>query len=227
MRVSLQPAFILHHRPFRETSVLLDVFTEEYGRVSLIARGVRSSRSKLKAILQPFVSLLVSWQGKGELMNLVAVESKGVPLQLRGDCLLSGFYLNELLVRLLQKQDPYPSLFLKYKKTLEALAILPLNPKSLRLFEKSLLEEAGYGLQWYVDFSTGQPLVSDNYYRYYPGHGFKEMENGQFKGECLLEFANETLMTDESLRDAKRLMRMAIALALDNYALQSKDLFIR
>src|SRR5207253_3115583 len=108
MRISLQPAFILHHRPFRETSVLLDVFSEEYGLVSLVAKGVRTHRSKLKALLQPFVPLLVSWQGKSELMNLVSAEARTTPFQLHGDCLLSGFYLNELLVRLLQKEDPHP-----------------------------------------------------------------------------------------------------------------------
>src|SRR5580693_2734969 len=105
MRILLQQAFILHHRPFRETSLLLDVFTEEHGKISLIAKGVRKHRSTLKALLQPFVPLLVSWQGKNELMNLVSVEAKGPPFQLRGDCLLSGLYVNELLVRVLQKQD--------------------------------------------------------------------------------------------------------------------------
>src|SRR4029079_13195722 len=125
MRVLLQPAFILHHRPFRETSVLLDVFSEEHGRISLVAKGVRTHRSKLKALLQPFVPLLASWQGKNELMNLVSVEANGPPFQLCGDCLLSGFYVNELLVRLLQKQDPHPRLFSYYVSTLHALTVLP------------------------------------------------------------------------------------------------------
>lgn len=226
MRISLQPAFILHHRPFRETSVLLDVFSEEHGRVSLVAKGVRTQRSKLKALLQPFVPLLISWQGKNELMHLVAAEAKGSPLQLRGDCLLSGFYINELLMRILQKQDPHPRLFSHYMSTLKELTIFPLNQSVLRIFEKKLLEEIGYGLRWYEDFSTGQPLIPDKYYQYYPGNGFKEVDNQMgFKGESLLAFAQELLTTPEYLQDAKRLMRLMIATLLGHYNLQSRELF--
>jgi DNA repair protein RecO (recombination protein O) len=228
MRISLQPAFILHHRPFRETSVLLDVFSKEHGRVSLIAKGVRTSRSKLKALLQPFVPLLVSWQGKNELMNLVSAEANGPPFQLCGDCLLSGFYINELLVRVLQKQDPHPHLFAHYVSTLKALTALPLNQGILRIFEKKLLEEMGYGLRWNEDFSTGHPLIPDQYYQYYPGEGFKHIDNqqaGSFKGESLLAFAHELLTTHAFLQDAKRLMRIVISTLLGNQPLQSRELF--
>jgi DNA repair protein RecO (recombination protein O) len=228
MRVSLQPAFILHHRPFRETSVLLDIFSEEHGRISLVAKGVRTHRSKLKALLQPFVSLLVSWQGKNELMSLVSVEANGPPFQLRGDCLLSGFYVNELLVRVLQKQDPHPRLFSHYVSTLHALTMLPLNQSILRIFEKKLLEEIGYGLQWHEDFSTRQPLMPDKYYQYHPGNGFKQINDqqvGGFKGESILAFAHELLTTQEYLQDAKRLMRMVMTTLLGHQNLQSRELF--
>ncbi len=224
MRVLLQPAFILHHRPFRETSVLLDVFTEEHGLVSLIAKGVRTQRSKLKALLQPFVPLLLSWQGKNELMNLVSVEAKNRPFQLVGDCLLSGFYVNELLVRVLQKQDPHPQLFAHYQSTLEALTVLPLNQSILRIFEKKLLEEIGYGLCWHEDFSTGQAILPDKYYQYYPGDGFKQIESGGFKGEALLTIANESF-TEVYLQDAKRLMRIVITALLSDQTLYSRKLF--
>jgi DNA repair protein RecO (recombination protein O) len=226
MRVTLQSAFILHHRPFRETSVLLDVFAEEHGLVSLIAKGVRTNRSKLKALLQPFVPLLVSWQGKSELMNLTSAEARTGPFQLRGDCLLSGFYINELLVRLLQKQDPHPQLFLNYQSTLSSLTKLPVDQSILRIFEKKLLDEIGYGLRWHEDFLTEMPLIPDKYYQYCPGDGFKETQNPQgFKGESLLAIANESLITRECLQDAKKLMRLIIAGLLGQSRLQSRELF--
>lgn len=229
MRISLQPAFILHHRPFRETSVLLDVFSKDHGWVSLVAKGVRTPRSTLKALLQPFVPLLLSWQGKNELMNLVAVEPKGSPFQLVGDCLLSGFYINELLMRVLQKQDPHPQVFMNYQSTLEALTLSPLNQSVLRIFEKKLLEEIGYGLQW-SDFSNGQSLVPDKYYHYYPGYGFKEIENQSaqgFKGGSLLAFADELFISQQDLQDAKRLMRFVIATLLGEKNLNSRELFLK
>src|SRR3990167_1374131 len=105
MRISLQPAFILHQRPYRETSVLLDVLTQDYGRLSLIARGVRKERSRLRAILQPFIHLLISFQGKYELMTLVTAESSGAPISLRRASLFCGFFFYELLVCGLQKKD--------------------------------------------------------------------------------------------------------------------------
>src|ERR1700722_1412373 len=103
MRIALQPAYILHNRPYRETSVLLDLLTYEHGRVTAIAKGVRQSRSRLKSILQSFTPLLISWQGKGELVTLVATEPNGCPTRIKGECLLSGLYLNELLMRVLPK----------------------------------------------------------------------------------------------------------------------------
>jgi DNA repair protein RecO (recombination protein O) len=128
----------------------------------------------------------------------------------------------------LQKQDPHPRLFSHYVSTLRALTVLPLNQGILRIFEKKLLEEIGYGLRWHEDFSTGKPLISDKYYQYYPGEGFKQTEDqqmGSFKGEHLLAFSRELLTTQECLRDAKRLMRAVISTLLGHYNLQSRELF--
>lgn len=230
MRILLQPAFVLHHRPLRETSLILEVFTEEYGRLSLIARGIRSRHSPLKALLQPLVPLLISWQGKTELMNLTKAEAQGLPFALKGDNLLSSFYLNELLMRLLQKQDPHPKLFSIYKNTLQRLISSPLNVSVLRIFEKNLLEELGYALSMRMDFSTGEMIFPEKHYHFYPDIGFKITEDNVqhgFKGEHLLAFANEALVTKEQLHNAKRLMRIAFASLLDNNALKSRDLFQR
>src|SRR5689334_15045703 len=121
MSILLQPAYILHTRAYRDTSLLLEVLTQDYGRVSLVARGVRNSRMRLRSILQPFIPLLLSMQGRSELKLLISAEMNGLSLSLRGDCLLSGFYLNELLVRSLQKEDPHPELYILYQKTLNHL----------------------------------------------------------------------------------------------------------
>jgi DNA repair protein RecO (recombination protein O) len=225
MRISLQPAFILHHRPYRETSLLLDVFSQDHGRVALIAKGIRKNRSPLRALLQPFFPLLLSWQGRSELMTLQIAEPQGAPIHLQGECLLSGFYLNELLSRLLQKYDPHPQLYTIYHHTLLELDGIELQQKHLRLFEKKLLHELGYGLQ------LQQPFVSDRFYRFYPDQGFELYENNTlehgmiFSGKSLLALAHEQLNDDESLRDAKRLMRIALGIILGPMPLHSRKLF--
>ena len=236
MQMTLQPAFILHSRAYRETSLLLDVFSKQDGRISLIARGVRTNRSKLRPILQPFVPLLISWQGKSELMMLTSAESESAPLQLQKECLFSGFYLNELLVRVLQKNDPHPALYTIYSDTLLELQSGQLHQSTLRLFEKKLLEELGYGLQLQQDFSTGDALIPEQFYQFYPERGFKrsllgEKEGLQFKGQYLLALANEELKDNngndnhEAMRDIKSLMRIALASLLGLHALQARKLF--
>lgn len=225
MRITLQPAFLLHARPYRETSMLLELFTQEYGRIAAVAKGVRTNRSPLKSLLQPFTPLWISWQGKSELMTVTGVESRGVPFNLRGNCLFSGFYLNELLLKLLQKQDPYPYLYRVYHETLVELANTHLQQKTLRLFEKKFLEEIGYGLQLNQD--------ADKYYHYYPDYGFEEVNPNEdkrsgmvFSGKNLRHLANETLDDPESLGEAKKLMRLVIAHLLGDKTLESRKLFV-
>lgn len=229
-RITLQPSFILHHRPYRETSLLLDVLTETYGRISLIARGVRTPRSKLRYMLQPFTPLLLSYQGRTDLMLLNSVEVQGMPFHLRGENLFSGFYLNELIVRVLQKQDPHPQLYTNYHQTLLELQGAGFAQKALRLFEKKLLKELGYGLQLEHDFSTNDPIEPEQLYQFYPELGFKRLDQAignqmQFKGKSLLALANEQLDDTESLRDAKRLMRIALTSLLGIEQVQSRKLF--
>ena len=225
MRMILQPAFVLHHRPYRETSVLLDLFTQEQGRIALVAKGVRNQRSPLRALLQLFTPLLVSWQGKGELMTLSSAEPNGLPMQLRGDCLLSGFYLNELLTRLLHKHDPHPALYTIYQHTLIELQGGVLQQKTLRVFEKKLLAELGYGLQI-------EKVIAEKYYHFCPEQGLTEcLENATpltriFSGKHLLAIAAEQLESEELLRDAKRLMRLALGGLLGPKPLQCRSLFI-
>lgn len=232
MRISLQPAFILHTRPYRETSLLLDVLTRDYGRIALIARGIRKNRSKTKPLLQPFYPLLISWQGKTELMTLQHVEPQAIPVPLQGECLLSGFYLNELLMRLLQKQDPHPQLYTIYYETLLELVSVPLQQKYLRLFEKKLLDELGYGLQLDHSIPDRQTFLTNQLYRFYPEQGFERYQGHEnqpqgtlFLGKSLLALAAGELEDEDSLREIKRLMRMVLSVLLGPKPLQSRRLF--
>jgi len=227
MRITLQPAYILHHRLYHETSLLLDVFTQDVGRVSLIARGVRSGRSKLRPILQPFQPLVVSFQGKTELQTLTVAEAVGPPLQFPGKLLLSGFYLNELLIRLLQKHDPHPGLYTIYQNTLLELQLAKMQQKALRLFEVKLLTELGYGLQLRYDCVTGKEISTQAFYAFFPEQGFKQTESAEgFSGRALLALANEQLDELEVLREAKRIMRVAMGSILGWQPLNSRKLFL-
>jgi DNA repair protein RecO (recombination protein O) len=233
MRIILQPAFVLHQRPYRETSVLLDLFTHEYGRIALVGRGVRQARSVLRPLLQSFIPLLVSWQGKTELMQLLTAEANGPFQRLKGECLLSGLYVNELLMRVLHKHDPCPQLYTIYHETLIELQVGGLKQKTLRLFEKKLLDELGYGLQLQYDMQSKQAILADKYYRFHPEHGFElgatqaTPQPTLFLGKSLLALASEQLDDASVLQDAKRLMRLALAPLLGNHKLNSRQLYFQ
>src|SRR5512140_3502092 len=145
-RITLAPAYILHHRPYRDTSRILDVITREHGRLTLFARGVRGPKAKLASVLQPFQLLLLSWSGRGEAAQLTGAELADSHPPLPAASLMGSFYLNELLMKLTTRHDPQPALFDHYHATVAALrGGVPLEP-SLRIFEKRLLDCLGYGL---------------------------------------------------------------------------------
>ena len=230
MHITLQPAYILHSRPYRETSILLDVFTQEYGRLSLLGRGVRTQKSRLKSLLQPFIPLLISWRGKSELVTLYSAEMDGIPPKIQGKALFNAFYVNEVLFQVLQKHDPYPELYTIYQRTLLELEQLDLQEKTLRLFEKKLLEQLGYGLPLKVDFSTGNEINSEKFYQFFPERGFTLCESTKvshlFLGKSLLALAQEKLDDKKSLDDVKRLMRIALIALLNLKPLQTRKLYL-
>ncbi len=228
-RTSLEPAFVLHARPYRNTSLLLEAFTRSGGRVGLVARGARGGRRPRSALLQPFVPLLVSWSGRGELRTLGRVEAAGGPHGLPPAALASGLYLNELLVRLLHRDDPHPALFDAYAGALGRLAEdIPQEP-ILRRFECVLLAETGYALNLDHESGSGRPLDPDRRYCYDPERG--PLERG---GECdgvtvhgrtLLALARGELEDPEVLAEAKRLMRHVIGRQLGGRPLHSRKLY--
>src|SRR5579863_10281682 len=137
-RVTLSPAYVLHQRPWRETSRIAEIWSREHGRLGLVARGVRRPRSPHRSLLQPFMPLLVSWTQRGELGNLTGLEAAAPAVMLQGRALMAGFYLNELLLRLFPRQDPHPALYERYASALEGLATRRTAPV-LRVFEKHLI----------------------------------------------------------------------------------------
>jgi DNA repair protein RecO (recombination protein O) len=231
MRVTLQPAYVIHSRPYRDSSALLDVFTAEHGRISLVARGARRQqrRGGSAALLQPFTPLLLSFSGHSQLKSLVATESARPMLSLRGDRLFSGLYLNELLVRLLHRNDSHPTLFAAYDRALQALESSAAVDTVLRQFELTLLDELGYGFDPGLDAVSGEAIQAANWYRYEPGIGLVEASEGgrgsaMFSGEDLLALASGDFGGPARLA-AKRLLREALAAHLGGEPLRSRELF--
>lgn len=233
-QILLQPAYVLHRRPYRETSYLIDLFTREHGRMTVVARGVRKAKSSSQGLLQPFVSLMVSWTGKGELMTLSHVEPYGEVIQLRGDSLFAGFYLNELLMGLLEKWDAHPALYDRYACAVAQLQT-GLEQQHLRSFEKFLLEELGYGLLPAAPAALEAMFVPERYYRFVPEHGFVLSELGDqsqaksniFSGKHLIAIAKEDWQGEEVIQDAKRLMRLVLVPLLGRRQIHSRKLFAK
>ncbi len=232
VRVTLQPAYLLHRRPYRDTSQLLEVFTPEHGRLSLVARGVRRKArgGSTGAIVQPFVPLLLSFSGRAELKSLTAAEVAGAATTLGGERLFSGLYLNELLLRLLHRHDPHPQLFAHYASTLERLASEVPADETLRRFEFRLLDELGYSFDLTHDARTGLPVQESGWYRYEGDNGLVATEQRHdaaspaYEGAELLALSRGEY-TPDSRRTAKRLLRQVLTQHLDGKPLRSRDLF--
>lgn len=229
MRVEQQPAFILHARPWRETSLLLEVLSRDYGRLSLVARGVRRDRPhRPRAVLQPLIPLALSWSGRGELATLVGVEATGPVLGLGGGRLLCALYVNELVARLVPRHDPQPALFADYVMTLQRLARGEADSWTLRRFERDLLAHLGYGLSLAHDAQSGAPLEADRDYVYLPECGpvpWREPQDGlRLRGSALLALAADRQPAAEDLTALKRLLRAMIGRHLEGGRLNAWQL---
>ena len=229
-RIQLQSAYVLHTRPYRDTSLLVEIFSHDFGRVGLVARGVRTNKSRYASLLQAFTPLLISWSGQGELPTLSGVEAAGVAPQIKGDLLLSGFYLNELLMRLLQRGDAHPQLFETYITSLASLAEQQEQEPILRQFEHRLLQEIGYGLILDHDVMSGESIEPEARYQYLPDRGpvsaTEQDEDGIIVGgQTLLAIAQDDYSQSQVRQEAKRLMRAALAVHLGDRPLKSRELF--
>lgn len=234
MRATTQAAYILHKRPYRETSQILDVFTREHGRVSLLSRGSRSARSKTSGILQPFQPLLVGWQGRGELPYLSSVESADCKAPvLRSRSLLSAMYINELLTYLLHKNDVHEDVFDRYHGVLFSLQSPNSIEQELRLFERDLLQYLGFGMNLESDADSGAELQAETLYAYHFEHGPVSTATGESRacpvvsGASLKYFQQGILEKPEHRSEIKTLMRYVLSCHLGGKKLKSRELFRR
>ena len=230
MRINLDPAYILHSRPYRESSLLLEALSREYGRVGLVARGARGAKSRWKNMLQPFRPLLLSWTQRGELGTLTGADQIASPPPLAGEMLFCGLYANELMIRFLQRSDPHPELFDHYQRFLAKLAAAEGVQPLLRIFEKDLLESAGFGLQLEFEHGTEHPISADAWYHYVPESGpiRRQRDHGQdeklVSGSALLALKSGQI-EEANLKELKQLMRRLIRNHLGGKPIASQSLF--
>lgn len=225
-RVELSPAYVLHHRPWRDTSRMLEVFTREHGRLTLFARGARGPKSRLAGVLRPFEPLLISWSGRGDAAQLTHAECEQPPSSLPPTALLPAWYLNELLLKLTLRNDPQLAAYELYAATLAALRDGAALEATLRRFERRLLELLGYGVDFEREARRGEPLRPEAYYHFHSGLGFVEMTGGQgsdaYSGAALRDIAADHLEAQPVLDEARRVLRAALASALEGRELRTR-----
>jgi len=231
-QVYLQPGFVLHQRAYQNTSAIIDVFSRDYGRLSLIAKGVKRKKSPLKSVLQSFQPLSLSWVRRSDLGVLTYAELQPSIIQLDHEILYSGLYLNELIVRLVPAYDAMPDLFDAYSKTLTSLCHADNESVAipLRLFEKKLLQALGYEILFDLEADGHTTIIENEYYVFIPEQGFMPVCGAKqtarhFKGEYLLAFAAGQLEKKETQHAAHRLMHMSLKRLLGDKPLKSRELY--
>jgi DNA repair protein RecO (recombination protein O) len=225
-RIELTLGYLLHHRPWRDTSRILEVLSREHGRLTLFARGVRGPAAKLAAVLQPFQPLLFSWAGRGEAPALTGAErAEPAATALPAPCLLAGFYLNELLLKLTTRHDPQPQLFDYYHEALTSLRTPAALEPALRLFEMRLLEVLGYGLELSTEATGGEALEPAAFYTFRSSQGLvpaAATDAGALAGSSLLDLAAGRLSGARTLEDARHLLKAALGACLEGRPLTTR-----
>jgi DNA repair protein RecO (recombination protein O) len=225
-----QPVFVLHTYPFKETSLVVELLTRDFGRIAAVAKGARRPRSAMRGMLQSFQPLIGAWSGKAELKNLHSLEWGEGLLLLRGDALMCGFYLNELMLRLLPREDEHTTLFDYYAQTLRNLAQGEELPATLRRFELRMLQEMGYALPLDHD-EQGEAISPDRNYFYVAEHGPRSVrlagQNGvQLAGSTLLDMAQDLYVDAQTRQQSKQLMRFLLAHYLGDKPLHTRQLLM-
>jgi DNA repair protein RecO (recombination protein O) len=225
--VELEYAYLLHQRPYLNTSQIIDCLTRDHGLVTLVAQGSRRPKSGQRAVLQPFLALQISWVRRGELGRLTHVELRPPASELSGTRLLAGFYLNELLLRLVARGDANVPVFSCYSRALADLMTRADTSMVLRLFELRFLEALGYGLNLHHDAETGEPICAERRYHFEPEVGARPEGDSSSGGDSywgreLISLRDEKLDDDKSLRAAKRLLSRALNVYLGERPLKTR-----
>ncbi|MBB3255689.1 DNA repair protein RecO (recombination protein O) [Paraburkholderia bannensis] len=230
-RVSEQPAFVLHSYPYRETSLIIDVLSRDHGRVALVAKGAKRPHSALRGVLQTFQPLTLNWTGKGEVRTLTGAEWVGGMLPLAGDALLCGFYVNELLVKFLAREDPHPGLFNHYVVTLTRLAHDLPAVQVLRSFERVLLRDTGYALALNRTVNR-RTVVAEGRYVFDPERGVREASAEWpaqwpvLSGQTLLDMEEDDYHRPQTVAQSKALMRFLLNTYLGGTPLATRQILI-
>lgn len=228
-----QAVYVLHTYPFKETSLVVELFARDFGRVATTAKGARRPRSAMRGMLQAFQPLLATWSGKLELKTLHSLEWNGGLLLLQGEALMCGFYLNELLLRLLPREDPHEVLFEYYADTLKVLASSKDLATTLRRFELKFLQELGYAIPLNLD-ADGLAIIENQSYRYEAEYGAHKLnsasgrhDNGvQLSGKTLVDMSNDDYRHVQTQQQSKQLMRYLLAHYLGDKPLHTRQLLI-
>ena len=224
-----EAAFVLHSYPFRETSLILDVFSRSHGRLAMVARGARRPKSSMRGVLMNFQPLLLSWFGKGEVRTLHSAEWQGGQPYLQGTAMMCGFYLNELLLNLLARDDPHVQLFDYYRATLHRLAHEADHAATLRCFEKHLLQELGYALVLDREAGGGKAIQAELCYRYAVERGALA-DDGVARagvpvlGKTMLDMASDDYTDPTTVQQSKQLMRVLLNHHLGGKILHTREL---
>lgn len=229
-RVTGQPGFVLHSYPYKETSLIVDLFTRDHGRIGVVAKGAKRPMSKLRGVLQTFQPLSVSFSGKSELRTLIDAEWVGGMLPIEKTALLCGFYLNELLVKLLARDDPHPALFNHYVATLNELAHGEPPPIALRKFERALLKETGVAADLTRCTTTRAPVLPDGLYVVDPERGARAAAAVEtwpvVSGKTLVDMEREDYADPQTKAQSKQLMRFLLAYHLGGAPLNTRQILI-
>lgn len=228
LKQDLHLAYVLHARPFRETSLLLELLSAEHGRVAAVARGAKRGKSKDSSILQPFIPLHVSWFGNGDLVTLTNVEIVKYGTTLQGRNAICGLYLNELLIKLLHKWDHCQQLFIAYEEAMTNLMTSVISEQViLRRFELQLLKSLGYGLQLNTEVNSGEAVLPEQYYLFDPVLGPKLVSKSNvnaIRGASLLALSSDNFSDPSVLLDLKRLMRLVLSYHLGSKQIVTREL---
>jgi len=230
MRIEHTPCYILHSRDYRESSLILEIISREFGRVSLVAKGAKRNKKQQGVNYNLYQKYLMSWVSRSELGTLVDIESASLMNSLKPEQVMTGFYMNEITLRLLHKHESHPELFDSYDTTIMRLSNNGSEQTSLRYFEKILLQSLGYGVVFGQDVKTGEIIVAEGDYYYKLDSGpSTETSNTiagvKVSGKTLIELDKETLSETKNINEAKILLRSLLNQYLGDKPLASRQLY--